>query len=41
MTISHIDSDQKNWIYLSLTGLWLIAFFLAIPLLKRTEKKAG
>jgi uncharacterized protein len=39
--VKEIDSDQKIWIYLSLTGLWLIAFFLAIPLLKRTEKKAG
>ncbi len=37
--VKKIDSAQKIWIYLVLTGLWLVAGFMAILLLKNAEKR--
>jgi membrane protease YdiL (CAAX protease family) len=37
--VKKIDSTQKIWVYLALTGLWLIAGFVAISLLKNAEKR--
>jgi membrane protease YdiL (CAAX protease family) len=37
--VKKIDSTQKIWIYLALTGLWLVAGAVAFIFLKKAEKR--